>query len=337
MISYSFIIPHKNIPSLLKRCIASIPNLPDIEIIVIDDNSNEKTVEELKKISRDNLRIFFSKENKGAGYARNIGLNNAQGKWVLFADADDFFVPNIFEIINPYRDDPHNLILFNSICKQSENLSQDGDRKSLCDDFSKKQKAFLDGKTDAIHLLVKVCVPWSKMIRLDHLLANNIFFEEVKYANDVGWCTLLALKTKDKDIFVSNKTLYCLTDRASSLFHTRDDSAYLCRFGVLCRQQMLLNEVNIHTPFNFCDYVIQARLKGILFLLKFYTYILRSDFQIDTVYSIEKKIQFKKPFIYMFIQFVKSILNLPLDFIRCCNKVFKNFYCNKKHARSLHK
>ena len=46
MINYSFIIPHKDIPDLLRRCVASIPQRDDIEIIIVDDASDSQVVNE---------------------------------------------------------------------------------------------------------------------------------------------------------------------------------------------------------------------------------------------------------------------------------------------------
>lgn len=53
-----------------------------------------------------NTEVLFTKEGKGAGYARNIGLSHARGKWIIFADADDFFTADCFTILNEYMDSP---------------------------------------------------------------------------------------------------------------------------------------------------------------------------------------------------------------------------------------
>lgn len=60
-----------------------------------------------------NTEVLFTKEGKGAGYARNIGLSHARGKWIIFADADDFFTADCFTILNEYMDSPHEVIYFN--------------------------------------------------------------------------------------------------------------------------------------------------------------------------------------------------------------------------------
>lgn len=158
MFNYSIIIPHKNIPSLLRRCLDSIPERDDLEIIVVDDNSKEDTIRDLQTIHRNNIQIIYTKEGKGAGYAMNVGISKAQGKWILFADADDFFLPNVIEKISPYSDCPQNLILFNSICRFSDDLTQNGDRDKICNKFSKIQGNFSAGKKSIPYIFFSIFV-----------------------------------------------------------------------------------------------------------------------------------------------------------------------------------
>ncbi|MCS2966676.1 glycosyltransferase family 2 protein [Bacteroides ovatus] len=95
--NFTFIIPHKNIPSLLQRCIDSIPQREDVHIVVVDDNSDSCQVDfsHFPGLNNPFVEVIFTKEGYGAGYARNVGLKQVQSKWVLFADADDFFYTRI--------------------------------------------------------------------------------------------------------------------------------------------------------------------------------------------------------------------------------------------------
>ena len=112
-INYSFIIPHKNCPELLQRCIDSIPERDDIQVIVVDDNSEEDKKPDLR--SHKNLQVILldATRSKGAGRARNVGLDHAIGKWLVFADSDDFFVTNLSELLDKYVNDSHDIIYFN--------------------------------------------------------------------------------------------------------------------------------------------------------------------------------------------------------------------------------
>ena len=87
---YSIIIPHYDIPDLLMRCLKSIPVSEDIQVIVVDDNSPDADtyLERYPELSRPYLEFTRTTKGGGAGYARNVGLDHAKGKWLLFADSD---------------------------------------------------------------------------------------------------------------------------------------------------------------------------------------------------------------------------------------------------------
>ena len=96
MVKVSVIIPHYNSAKRLIRLLNTLEDSEDIEIIVIDDKSTETLYDlEQQILKRDNTIILNnSSENKGAGVSRNIGLEAATGDWLLFADADDYFLEN---------------------------------------------------------------------------------------------------------------------------------------------------------------------------------------------------------------------------------------------------
>ena len=68
MINYSIIIPHKNTPDLLRKCLDSIPHRDDVQIIVVDDNSDEDKVdfEHFPGLNEERTEVYFTKEGKGA-------------------------------------------------------------------------------------------------------------------------------------------------------------------------------------------------------------------------------------------------------------------------------
>ena len=98
-IKYSIIIPVYNAEKFLKECLFSVlsSDRSDIEIIAIDDGSTDNSLQILKSIqSLDHRLMIFSQKNAGVSAARNKGLLEATGEWILFLDSDDYFTTEPF-------------------------------------------------------------------------------------------------------------------------------------------------------------------------------------------------------------------------------------------------
>ena len=98
----SVVIPVYNAHEYLKKTLRSIQNqkMEEIEIIIVDDFSNDNTTEVVIKLQEEDPRIKFikNKENRGTLYSRSIGALNAKAKYIMTIDNDDFFLPGIFDI-----------------------------------------------------------------------------------------------------------------------------------------------------------------------------------------------------------------------------------------------
>jgi glycosyltransferase involved in cell wall biosynthesis len=134
---FSIIIPHYDIPDLLMRCLKSIPVSEDIQVIVVDDNSADADtyLDTYPELSRPYLEFIRTKTGGGAGYARNVGLEHAKGKWLLFADADDFYVDDMYDIISMHVKSDADVIYFQKQAVYSDNLNRKSHRSSYVDEF----------------------------------------------------------------------------------------------------------------------------------------------------------------------------------------------------------
>ena len=120
--NFTFIIPHKNLPELLKRCVSSIPERDDIQVIIVDDSSDDVSV--IKSLNRvkGRLDVVFDKESKGAGHVRNVGLDYVEGEWLLFADADDFFTEDLLSCLDRHLSDAVDIVFFRAESMFSDTL-----------------------------------------------------------------------------------------------------------------------------------------------------------------------------------------------------------------------
>lgn len=99
----SVIIPVLNQEELVIRCLESIPKKSGMEILVINDGSTDNTKKNIEKFikakNRRDIHLYNLEKNHGVSYARNKGIANAKGEYVLFVDADDYIDTAIFEEI----------------------------------------------------------------------------------------------------------------------------------------------------------------------------------------------------------------------------------------------
>ncbi len=210
---FSIIIPHYNIPDLLMRCLKSIPVSEDILVIVVDDNSPDADtyLERYPELSRPCLEFIRAPKNGGAGYARNIGLDYAKGKWLLFADADDLFVDNMHDIISMYAESDADVIYFRKRAVFSDILNCKSSRSGYVDEI---MDIYL--KTgDELPLRTRYYAPWGKMIKKSLIEKYNIRFEEIRYANDTLFSAHIGCYAKK--IEAIDTVLYVVTSREGSL------------------------------------------------------------------------------------------------------------------------
>lgn len=128
----SIIVPVYNVEDYLKRCIDSLRNqtYSDLEIILVDDGSTDKSLEICETASREDKRVHVvHQKNSGSSIARNTGLDHASGEFVTFVDSDDHIEHETIEkmllliqehnldVVEFERDDPNGTKAFDNSFK----------------------------------------------------------------------------------------------------------------------------------------------------------------------------------------------------------------------------
>ena len=222
-IELSVIVPTFNSSNTIERLMHSLSNqiFKDFEIIFIDDCSSDDTVDAIRKtLQNTNIKyqLLINESNRGPGYSRNRGIENANGDYIVFIDSDD-----------AVRED-HLSSLYSNIKDYDsvfiKGLKLDGndklfdfkvDRFDSLIDLSRKNNKVLKA-IDIINLELLMEIPFSFVFLLykkDILLENNIRFnEEFRYVEDTEFAIKYLTKCNEVK-FVDKYTYYYYQEEVS--------------------------------------------------------------------------------------------------------------------------
>ncbi|WP_455138440.1 glycosyltransferase family 2 protein [Thermophilibacter sp.] len=181
----SFIVPVHNGENTVVRCLNSIFSQDvELEVIVIDDGSDDNTLAVLESIVDFRLKVL-KREQGGAASARNAGVRSAQGRYIAFVDCDDWVDDGA------YRDAAHVLAAEETdlFLLDSSKVFPDGSREDLGNGyaaaFGDERLQGSDIRRCAARLRKMPAAPWDKIIRREFALAHP--FPEGRLVEDLDW------------------------------------------------------------------------------------------------------------------------------------------------------
>lgn len=266
--TYSIIIPHKNIPRLLERCLHSIPQRDDLEVLIIDDNSDSSIVDfdHFPGKDRQDVKIIFDKSAKGAGHARNIGMNHAKGRWLIFADADDYFNYGIRDILDEYRDDEADIVFFSVLVLDSQTYNFSHHRLNY---LSYEIEKYKKGNKNSEIFLRYVHGPcWSKLFKKEFVTDHHICFQETKIFNDAQFSYMTGYYAEK--IKADSRALYSLTYRPGSISYSLlTEEKIIEKVKVQAERIRFLEQHNVHIPSYFLFSDTNVKIKKTPFRFPF--------------------------------------------------------------------
>jgi len=107
----SVIIPAYNASKTIDKCLDSVlsQTIGNVEVIVINDNSTDDTLEKINKY-KNRIILINNKKNLGPAASRNKGLDKATGTYIGFVDSDDYISPRMYEEMVKYMSDDVDLV-----------------------------------------------------------------------------------------------------------------------------------------------------------------------------------------------------------------------------------
>ncbi|WP_026509850.1 glycosyltransferase family 2 protein [Butyrivibrio sp. LC3010] len=241
------VVPSYNTENQIEKCLDTIcsQTLKDIEIIVVDDGSSDRTADIADEYAKKDDRIqVVRNEHQNAGVARNTGLDKATGEYIVFWDSDDFFAVNALDKLY-------------TKCK-AENADI-----CICDAYHVDDKSgkripgnknnyqyLINGdtynrKTNPDYILnITTNVPWNKMFRTGFIKSTGIRFQSIERAND-AFFTMSAMVLADKVTIIRDSLIYWRFNQKISTTSDKSRSP-MCVFRAFEETKRFLEEKGVY-------------------------------------------------------------------------------------------
>ena len=188
MPEFSIVVPIYNVEGYLKKCLDSILNqtFVDYEIILVNDGSTDQSLSIIKEYMSKYPDIkLINQENKGLSEARNSGLKEARGNYVLFVDSDDFIDKDLLLNLNESIINNPDLVRFQLRVVSDKTI-----------DINEEAFDSLNGH-DAFKKIIKyrfVENAWAYLYSRKYLIDNEFLFKPNMYHEDYGLIPLAIIK-----------------------------------------------------------------------------------------------------------------------------------------------
>ncbi len=232
--TYSIVIPHHNTPQLLQRLLNSIPQRDDTEVIVVDDNSDPSIVDfdHFPGYNRKGVRLFLTKEGYGPGYARRTGMDAARGKWLLFADADDYYTDELGPFLDEMKTvEGIDIVYFNAKTDPVDFNGADILRNAM--KWYKEENAVMA----EMRIRFYHYPPWNKMFNRAFVFENGIRFEDIRIGQDATFTIPAGYYAKKT--LILDKEVYVYTRNNTGI--TRGKKSFEGVFGELQVEMHFMN------------------------------------------------------------------------------------------------
>lgn len=229
----SVVVPLFNAEKYISQCLESLLNstYKNLEIILIDDGSTDSSLKIISDFKSGDSRIkVIRQKNQGAGAARNVGIENSKGDYILFVDADDILFPRaISSCVSILREKDSEILMFNYLTinqdykycfRKDTKVSNQYDLTIW--DYNKFWENYFSNN------LVWCVAPWGKFYKRD--VFQKVRFKQKYYEDEF---ILEDIIKKDTKIVVVNEAFYLYRVHSESTMARPFSTRYLDKFDCL--------------------------------------------------------------------------------------------------------
>lgn len=218
----SIIVPVYNVENYIERCLNSLVNqtFKDIEIITINDGSTDKSLELLNKYAKEDIRIsVIDLGDEGVSYCRNLGIEKANGKYIMFVDSDDWIDSSMVEVMYKKAEENKLDLVMCSYIREFKDHSKEKifnlpeeiiyKEDKVKNELLRKLVGPVKEELSNPEMLDALGTVWGKLYRADILKENKLKFVDL---NEIGSAedTLFNIFTFNylKKVMFLNKPMY---------------------------------------------------------------------------------------------------------------------------------
>ena len=189
----SIIVPVYNVENYIERCLNSLVNqtFKDIEIITINDGSTDKSLELLNKYAIEDIRIsVIDLGDEGVSYCRNLGIEKANGKYIMFVDSDDWIDSSMVEVLYKKAEENKLDLVMCSYIREFKDHSKEKifnlpeeiiyKEDKVKNELLRKLVGPVKEELSNPEMLDALGTVWGKLYRADILKENKIKFVDLK-------------------------------------------------------------------------------------------------------------------------------------------------------------
>lgn len=293
------IVPVYNTKLQIERCVASIRNqtYPELEILLIDDGSTDGSEELCDTFAKEDLRIrVIHKENGGVSSARNEGLTQAAGEYIVFVDSDDWIEADMVEdMLREAKEKKVMLVVGNYV-----RAVEEGQEKQSIAQVPFKGAKLTEQETEPCLLtsaeILEYYLSEDDNIRIPHSVWGKLFarsligdkrFPLIKRTEELLFSTEIFCEAK-KGVYLPKKYYHYLDDREESLMHQAFDMQSIehtvnVEIPLLLKQVQIMEEAGFKEQAEHAAFYLGKRL--LYFYLGFRDKMLKAEAKAVTGYA----------------------------------------------------
>lgn len=314
MIKVSVILPVYNVEKYIRKCLESLirQELKEIEIIVVNDGSTDKSLDIINEFMKlDNRIKLVNKNNSGVSAARNSGLMIANGEYVSFVDSDDWVEKSfLFKLYNLAKANSCDVAGCNFVIS-GENSKVEYKYPLDEEKIYERQDITSDIAEKIIAGTIKTNV-WDKIYKREFLSTNSIKFDEKIIRFEDWYFYVEVCKHMNRCIYI-NEGLYNYRIIEGSLSNKYYENFFEMIINMNKRKQLFINELSIRDERNYRN--------------------MRNNFIDDIIKSINHIIFESNKSLRYKIMKIREVLNSEYN----TNLLSDNFICNYLNDREINK